>query len=215
MWLSLCCSNQSSVLFLFSVFFRVGFPLFPICWEVVRFATSISLLSGLSLNFIQVVSMEMSWVLMKRYLLSPILPCLPFFNSFIYILFQVCPTHWNMRLQTERVHHLSCCWCPSFSVYYVLTSNDSPLLNCLSDSVKNSVHLVENLSTGMQTAQIHLLMQSYLVNFKYNFQVICPIHILRCLCTEDNSIAIWCSFKCNRVKYDWTHLRWYSVFRPL
>jgi hypothetical protein len=30
-------------------------------------------------------------------------------------------------------------------------------------SVKNSVHLVENLSTLMQIAQIHLLMQSYLV----------------------------------------------------
>jgi hypothetical protein len=133
MWLSLCWSNQSSALFLFPVFFRVGFPLFPICREVVRFATSKTLLSGLSLNFIQVVSMEMFTVLMKRYLQSPILPCLPFFNSFIYILFQVCPIHWNMWLQTERVHHLSCCWCPSFSVYYVLTSNDSPLLNFLSD----------------------------------------------------------------------------------
>ncbi len=197
------------------VFFRVGFPLFPICWEVVRFATSITLLSGLSLNFIQVVSMEMFSVLMKRYLQSPILPCLPFFNSFIYILFQVCPTHWNMWLPTERVHHLSCCWCPSFSVYYVLTSMILHSWTVYLMSVKNSVHLVENLSMWMQIAQIHLLMQSYLVSFQYNFQVICPIHILRCLCTEDNSIAIWCSFKCSRVKYDLTHLRRYSVFGPL
>lgn len=132
MWLSLCRSNQSSVLFLFSVFFRVGFPLFPICWEVVRFATSISLLSDLSLNLFRLWvwrCSQYSW----RDICNLQSFCLPFFNSFIYILFQVCPTHSNIWLQTERVCHLSCCWCTSFSVYYVLTSNDSPLMNCLSD----------------------------------------------------------------------------------
>lgn len=214
MWLSLCCSNQSSVLFLFSVFFRVGFPLFPICWEVVRFATSISLLSDLSLNFIQIVSMEMFSVLMKRYLQSPIL--LSSFLQFIHLYsipglpytFKHMIANWESPpFELLLVHFLQCILCANLKWF----STHELSIWCLSKTQ------CIWWRTWARECKLHKFIYWCKVIWWVSsiFQVICPIHILRCLCTEDNSIAIWCSFKCSRVKYDLTHLRWYSVFGPL